>query len=118
MLLRLAPAANANAPPPDFAREANHRIANNLSVVAALMQLRGARLRNSTQTMSGEEVRLILEEFSSRLDTIGRLHRMLAGQRQDASVDVARYLREIAEGLVSSLSFSAGDGVYLVAGRG
>ena len=118
MLLRLAPAPNANAPLPDFAREANHRIANNLSVVAALMQLRGARLRKSTRTMSGEEVRLILEEFSSRLDSIARLHRMLAGERQDASVDVAHYLREIAEGTVSSLSSTGETELHFVADPG
>ncbi len=118
MLLRLVPAANANAPPPDLAREANHRIANNLSALSALVQLRSARLRKSTRTMTGDEVHLILEEVSSRLDTIARLHRMLAGERPDASIDLAHYLREIAEGIVSSMSFSAETELHFVADPG
>jgi two-component sensor histidine kinase len=118
MLLRLLPGANANARPPDLVREANHRIANNLSVVAALMQLRGARLGKSTRTMSGEEVRLILEEFGSRLDTIARLHRMLTGERQNASVDIAHYLRETAEATVSCLSSTAETELHFVADPG
>jgi two-component sensor histidine kinase len=118
MSLRLVSAANANAAPADLAREANHRIANNLSVLAALVQLRGAPLRRSGQTMTGEEVHLILEEVGTRLGTIARLHRMLADGRQDASIDVAHFLREIAEGIVSSMSFAAETELHFVADPG
>ena len=53
---------------------------------------------------SGDEVRRILEEISSRLDAVARLHRLLARGHQEASIDVAGYLRDIADGVVSSLS--------------
>jgi two-component sensor histidine kinase len=38
---------------------------------------------------SGDEVRRILEEISSRLDAVARLHRLLARGPQEASIDVS-----------------------------
>src|SRR5258708_3305083 len=82
---------NADASPWDAASEANHRIANSLLLVARLVRQRQSSLRDNPRSMSADEVRLILEEFSGRLDTIARLHRLLAGGRHDASVDIAGY---------------------------
>jgi two-component sensor histidine kinase len=90
----------------DAVAEANHRIANNLSIISGLLQLRGSALCSEPRAMSGHEVRLILEEVGSRLEAVARLHRLLAKGRQEASVNVAEYLREIADGVVSSLSIA------------
>jgi two-component sensor histidine kinase len=90
----------------DAVAEANHRIANNLSIISGLVQMRGAALGSEPREMSGHEVRLILEEVGSRLEAVARLHRLLAKGRQEASVNVAEYLREIADGVVSSLSIA------------
>ena len=92
----------------DVVAEAHHRIANNLSIISGLVRLRGSALCKEPRVMSAQEVRLILEEVGSRLEAVARLHRLLAGGRQEESVKVADYLREIADGVVSSLS-SAGS---------
>jgi two-component sensor histidine kinase len=114
MLLRPGPAANASSPPLELAREANHRIANSLSVIAGLVRLRESSLRKCVRRMSGAEVLLILQELSGRLETVARLHRLLAGERPADSIDVADYLREIAEGVMCSLSSAAETELHLV----
>jgi two-component sensor histidine kinase len=54
--------------------------------------------------MSGDDVRLILEEVGGRLEAVARLHRLLATGRREAPINVADFLREIVEGAVSALS--------------
>jgi two-component sensor histidine kinase len=105
--LELVPPPETAAFAVDVAAEANHRIANNLAMIAALARMRAAGLRDSPHPLSGDDVRLILEEFSARLDTVGQLHRLLAGGHAEATVEVGDYLRDIAERVVSSLSFDA-----------
>jgi len=61
-------------------------------------------IRLAKRQSSSAESSVGVNMFSSRLDTIARLQ---AGRRQDASIDLAHYLREIAEGVVSSLSSTA-----------
>lgn len=96
----------ANSSPPSMVAEANHRIANSLSVIASLVRMRGASICKKPHRISGEEIRLILEELSGRLETVARLHRLLASGQREASIDISDYLREVAEGIVSSLSFA------------
>jgi two-component sensor histidine kinase len=88
-----------------LAAEANHRIGNNLSLIAALVRMQGSRICKNPRMMSGDEVRLILEELGGRLDAVGRLHRRLADSH-GASIEIADYLREIVEAVISSLSFA------------
>lgn len=104
MSLRLAFPQVSSSSAFDAAAEANHRIANNLAMIASLLRMRGSRVRKETRGMSGDEVRRILEEFGGRLDTVARLHRLLASGPQDAPIDIAVYLREVAEAVVSSLA--------------
>jgi two-component sensor histidine kinase len=108
MLLALVSPKVATLSAFDVAAEANHRIANNISIISGLVRMCGSSLCDEQRAMSGDEVRLILHEVGSRLEAVGRLHRLLAGGRQQASVNVADYLRDIAEGVVSSLSIAGG----------
>ena len=98
---------NTSRPSPlmaaDLTAEANHRIANHLGMLAALMRLQGKGLSRKRPPLSGEEVHLLLEEFAIRLETVGEIHRLLAGS-SGVPIDVAAYLRTIAHGLVSSLT--------------
>jgi two-component sensor histidine kinase len=54
--------------------------------------------------MSGEDVQFVLEEFAGRLETLGKLHRLLASTANGPTIDIAEYLADIAQGLVSSLT--------------
>jgi two-component sensor histidine kinase len=101
--LRLAPAQVPSSSSFDAAGEANHRIANNLSILASLIRMRASSI-GSVCRMSGDEVRLILEEFGGRLDMVARLHRLLASGRPQVPIDLALYLRDVAEAVVSALA--------------
>jgi two-component sensor histidine kinase len=103
-MLELVRSSGPHPPTFDAAMEANHRIANNLSVITGLVRMRTSSMCKEPGMKSGDEVRQILEEISSRLDAVARLHRLLARAPQDTSVDVAGYLRDVANGVVSSLS--------------
>ena len=103
MPLGLSLVANSSAV--DAAAEANHRIANNLSLIASLVRIHGSSICKNPSRMSGGEVRLILEEFGGRIETVARLHRLLASGQQEA-IDIADYLRDVADAVVSSLAFA------------
>jgi two-component sensor histidine kinase len=102
-MLELVRSSDPHSPTFDAAMEANHRIANNLSVITGLVRMRTSSICKEPGMKSGDEVRRILEEISSRLDAVARLHRLLARGPQEASIDVSGYLRDVAGGVVSSL---------------
>jgi two-component sensor histidine kinase len=96
----------------DLDKEANHRIANNLSVIAGLVRLHAsdAAARPDRQ-FSGAEVRDLLSEIGSRIDTVGKLHRLLSGSPTGEPLDLADYIADTAQTLVSSMA--NGDRVSL-----
>jgi two-component sensor histidine kinase len=102
----LEPISGSKSAAIDLLAEANHRIANHLSMISGLARMQGAGLREKAPHMSGDDVRSILEEFGARLETVARLHRLLASGQQRAAINLADYLREVAEGVVSCLSFA------------
>jgi two-component sensor histidine kinase len=91
-----------SVPGRDRVAEANHRIANSLSAIAALVQHRAVGL--SDRAMTSAEVRQILAEVRARVDAVARLHRILSDTGDDVPVDIGGYLQQIAAELVSSLS--------------
>jgi two-component sensor histidine kinase len=88
----------------DAAAEANHRIANNLSLVSGLVRMHGLAIGKEPRMMSAHEVRLILEEVGCRLEGVARLHRLLAAAREETAVNVGDYLRNVVEEVISSLA--------------
>jgi two-component sensor histidine kinase len=118
MLLEFVPPRPANWSTFDAAAEANHRIANNLSIISGLVRMRASAVCKDPRMRGGDEVRLILEEIGSRLNAVAELHRLLAGVPQEASVDIGDYLRDIAEGVVSSISLSGQNQIHFAADPG
>jgi two-component sensor histidine kinase len=99
-----------NIPEPlqlDLIAEANHRIANNLAMIAGLARLQAGAVRDAGVNFTGTEVRLMLQEFGGRVDAVARLHRLLANPGQHGTVDLADYLHGVAEAVVATMS-SAG----------
>src|SRR5262245_27496142 len=88
----------------DLIAEANHRIANNLAMIAGLARLQAGNIHDDGDRFTGSEVRLMLQEFGGRVDAVARLHRLLANPGQPASVDLADYLRGIAEAVIDTVS--------------
>ena len=78
-----------------FAVEANHRIANNLTILAGL-------IRSEIGTLPADALidRLYishaLEQISVRIDAVGRLHRLLTSAAYGENIELGVYLREIA----------------------
>ena len=90
----------------DLIAEANHRIANNLAMIAGLARLQAGTIGDAADSFTGQEVRLMLQEFGGRVDAVARLHRLLANPGQHATVDLADYLRGIAEAVIATVSFA------------
>src|SRR5690348_11485715 len=86
--------------------ESNHRIANNLSVIAGMVRLYASQISSRQTTTSSRRVRLMLEEIAVRIDTVGRLHRLLSDERAGEEFEIADYLREITSAVSDSLSFA------------
>jgi two-component sensor histidine kinase len=87
----------------DLIAEANHRIANNLAMIAGLARLQAGTIRDAGDNFTGQEVRLMLQEFGGRVDAVARLHRLLANPGQHA-IDLADYLRGVAEAVIVTMS--------------
>ena len=89
----------------DLHKEANHRIANNLASIAGLVRLHAAEASSRLSDLyTGADVRGLLNEIGSRIETVGRLHRLLSETPADTSVNLGAYIAETAEALVGSLS--------------
>jgi two-component sensor histidine kinase len=94
-----------NTVPAALNAEADHRIANNLTMLTGLIRLQAAEARRGKSPLTPAEVSKLLEELAARVETVAKLHRMLAvaGKR---GVKIGHYVREICE-TVTSLSAAA-----------
>lgn len=76
--------------------EADHRIFNSLAMVSALVRVQAAQVR-AQPSMSGAEAEALLEDAAARIDTVARLHRLVAESGAPDDLDAGRYLQRIAE---------------------
>jgi two-component sensor histidine kinase len=96
--------ADLQADPSDTRhREAHHRIANNLALIAGFVRLQASKISKDGKPLSAADARLVLEEVEVRIQTVGQLHHLLAVREPDAQVDVADYLRAIGGILAQSV---------------
>ncbi len=114
-LVEAAPIAGSTATLEVLVAESNHRIANNLSLVAGMLRLQANDLARSGRGFSPEEAVLLLAEVGARIDTVGRLHRLLAQSGGASQMDLRDYLEEIAAAAIHSMS---GDRVRLTSVTG
>ena len=94
----------------DRLSEAQHRIANNLALIAGYTRLQATRLQKAGQPLSAREACIALEEVAARIETVGELHRLLSdapGKGEDG-VDLGRFLAKLCNSLMETVSF-AGD---------
>ena len=78
-------------------------IANNLALIAGLVRFQ-ARKMPQDSLLPAQDVRAWLQQISLRIDTVGRLHRLLTDNDGQATVDLFTYLREIADAALLALS--------------
>lgn len=86
--------------------EANHRIANHLTLIASLLRLQKQGLAKA-KSFTREDAEWALEDSVRRIDTVARVHRLLAHSEDNSSIDVGDYLQDIAQGIVESTAATA-----------
>jgi two-component sensor histidine kinase len=92
----------AISPPEGFKayrEEANHRIANSLQIISALV-----RQRAKTKDVSDPQTYLL--EIADRIETVGKLHRFL-GQSTTGTVELRAYLEEVCTRLRGAVAPAA-----------
>jgi len=90
----------------DLLKEANHRIANHLSLVASMVQMQMSALARGPAMLPRADVLAMLHETVGKIVGIGHLHRRLAHQPHCAQIDLGNYLIESCSALVASLSLA------------
>ena len=80
-------------------KEADHRIANSLAVISGLVRVRA-------KADQGHANETFLLEIADRIDTVGKLHRLIAHPNSD-TIELQIYLQEICQRLGSALATTA-----------
>jgi two-component sensor histidine kinase len=86
------------------AKEADHRISNQLAVVASMVQMQASSLAHGPEMLSRLEVRTMLRETAGKIASIAHLHRKLAQQENVDRIELGEYLIEICAILASSVA--------------
>jgi len=102
--LRLA--ATSEASLVDLLHEANHRIANHLSLLSSMVQLQATEVARGPAVLPREAVQSILSEMAGKIVAVGHLHRRLALQPSRDVVNLCDYLLEACAALISSLGLA------------
>lgn len=80
----------------DLVREQNHRVKNNLQVIASLLSLQSDQLDDTP-------ARRMIDETLLRIESMAILHRRLYDGEQLAQVDLADFIPEIVRGVLETL---------------
>ncbi|MDB5454928.1 MAG: signal transduction histidine kinase, partial [Caulobacter sp.] len=62
----------------DRLSEAQHRIANNLALIAGYTRLQATSVDRAGGGLDARDVAILLEEVAARIETVGSLHRTLS----------------------------------------
>src|SRR6185503_19672105 len=83
--------------------ESNHRIANNLAVVAGYLILQANRTVRDGGPLAACEVHSILAAASAKVAAAGNLHRMLTSSTEGV-IDFGEYLEQIVTSAVDMMT--------------
>jgi two-component sensor histidine kinase len=96
-----APVIGAQA---TFNAEANHRIFNSLALVSGLLKMQVNELSARTEPVAVDEVRHLIADAAARVETVARLHRVLADAHDGSEVGIDGYIRDVTMSVVSSIA--------------
>ena len=91
--------------------EANHRVANNLTLLANLVQIQAAGVAKGPAQISRDEAHGMLREVVGKLVGVGQLHRRLIDLPQGETIDLGDYLIESSTSFVKSLALQGRVGL-------
>lgn len=90
----------------DRLSEAQHRIANNLALIAGYTRLQATSVDRAGGGLDARDVAILLEEVAARIETVGSLHRTLSDAPAAEAVDLGQHLAAICASLSQTLSFA------------
>src|SRR4051794_11000426 len=85
-----------NTVPAAVKGEADHRIANNLAMLASLIRLHAREVARREWPLTPPDVAGLLQELGAKVETVARLHRALAIAGTDR-IAIASYVRELCD---------------------
>jgi two-component sensor histidine kinase len=88
----------------DLVAEANHRIANSLTVLVSMVRMQSQAVKKRAQSYGNAEVRHLLDGIAARINTISQLHRILSHVGNAGVISLKPHLREVTDALVAALS--------------
>jgi two-component sensor histidine kinase len=100
-LLRAAPISQ-----PDAVAESNHRIANNLAMLAGMVRMYARTMARSTEPVERDDIGALFDDIGCRIDAIAHLHTLLARNEHGEPVKLGDYLRDVAATIMSSMSYT------------
>ena len=94
----------AKVPSVDLVAEANHRIANSLTLLVSMVRMQSASVKKHAGHYSNAEVRHLLDGVAARINTISQLHRILSHAGADGVIGLRPHLHDVTDALVAALS--------------
>jgi two-component sensor histidine kinase len=91
-------------PATDLVAEANHRIANSLTLLVSMVRMQAVSVKKKQATLTHDEVRLLLDGIAARINTISQLHRILSRAGEDGIISLKPHLHEVTDALVAALA--------------
>lgn len=103
-ILAMRSPAERNIAPIDLVAEANHRIANSLTVLVSMVRMQSAAVKKNADSYSNAEVRHLLHGIAARINTISQLHRIISHAGADGVISLKPHLHDVTDALVAALS--------------
>jgi two-component sensor histidine kinase len=88
----------------DLVAEANHRIANSLTLLVSMVRMQAVSVKKRAEPFSNAEVRQLLDGVAARINTISQLHRILSQAGADGVISLKPHLHDVTDALVAALS--------------
>src|SRR6478736_3724141 len=88
----------------DSLSEINHRVSNNLALLASTVSMRAASFSRRKEPLSGHEAAAALHEITARIAIVGHMHRLLATRPGTDRAGFGPHLRELCRLFISALA--------------
>ena len=90
--------------PHDAFAEINHRISNNLALLASTVSMRAASFSRRKEPIDGHEVAATLHEITARIAIVGHMHHLLSTRPGASQAGFGAHLRELCRLFISALA--------------
>lgn len=83
--------------------EANHRIANQLGILAGLVETQRIAVSKGPELLTSDQVGHLLDGIAAKIASVAQLHRTLAHSCDVVHVDLGKYLAESCSVIIATL---------------